>query len=71
MNRAKLLQEIRIMRFEEAYQGWTKRVFNQEEAARLLGVSDRTFRRYLVEYEEKGLEGLIDYRLEQTSHRKV
>lgn len=57
------------MRFEEAYNGWTENRFTQEEAARLLGVCDRTFRRYLLKYEEKGLAGLMDKRLEQISHR--
>lgn len=71
MTRTELLQGIRMMRFEEAYRGWTEKVFNQEEAARLLGVSDRTFRRYLIEYKEQGLNGLIDYRLNQISHRRA
>ena len=41
------------------------------EAASLLGVSDRTFRRYLGRYEEHVLEGLIDQRLDQASHRRA
>jgi transposase len=53
--RTKLLQEVRKMRFGEAYGYWKKRSFTQEEAARLLGVSDRTFRRYINRYEEKGI----------------
>ena len=57
------------MRFEEAYEGWERGRLTQEEAALLLGVCDRTFRRYLVRYEEKGMEGLIDQRLGQVSHR--
>lgn len=36
-----------------------------EEAALLLGVCGRTFRRYIDRYEEAGLEGLVDRRLEQ------
>lgn len=71
MKRTKLLQEIRKMRFEEAYIGWTENRFTQEEAARLLGVTDRTFRRYLLKYEEEGLAGLIDKRIEQDSHRRA
>ena len=59
------------MRFEEAYNGWTESRFTQEEAARLLGITDRTFRRYLLKYEEEGLSGLIDKRLEQISHRRA
>jgi hypothetical protein len=71
MRRTELLQEIRKMRFEEAYEGWEGGCLTQGEAARLLGVSDRTFRRYLVSYAASGLEGLIDHRLEQVSHRKA
>lgn len=59
------------MRFEEAYNGWRKRRFTQEEAALLLGVSDRSFRRYVDRYEESGLEGLADKRLTQVSHRRA
>jgi transposase len=51
------------MRFEEVYGGWRKRSLTQEEAARVLGVCQRTFRRLVDRYEESGLEGLIDKRL--------
>ena len=71
MRRTELLQEIRKMRFEEAYEGWESGKLSQEEAARLLGVCERTFRRYLNRYEERGLEGLIDKRLEMISHRRA
>ena len=69
MRRAKLLQEIRKMRFEEAYEGWNEGRLTQEEAARLLGVCERSFRRYAARFEAEGLDGLIDRRLEQVSHR--
>ena len=69
MKRTEILQEVRKMRFEEAYEGWKRGRLTQEEAARLLGVCDRTFRRYLLRYEDKGMEGLIDLRLGQISHR--
>ena len=59
------------MRFEEAYRSWTERRLRQEEAARLLGVCERTFRRYIDRYEDEGLEGLIDQRLSQVSHRRA
>lgn len=71
MRRTELLQEIRKMRFEEAYEGWQEGRLTQSEAARLLGVSDRTFRRYGVRYEGEGLDGLVDLRLEQVSHRRA
>lgn len=57
------------MRFEKAYEGWRSGGFSQEEAAMVLGVCDRTFRRYLVRYDEGGLDALMDKRLTQASHR--
>ena len=71
MRRTEVLQEIRKMRFEEAYDDWSCRRINQEEAARLLGVCERTFRRYINRYEEEGFDGLIDKRLSQASHRRA
>lgn len=59
------------MRFYEAYSGWTERRLTQEEAARLLGVHERTFRRYIDRYEDAGLEGLEDKRLSQVSQRRA
>jgi transposase len=59
------------MRFEEAYDGWDSGRLTQGEAAKLLGVCERTFRRYMARYEASGLEGLIDRRLEQISHRRA
>jgi transposase InsO family protein len=59
------------MRFEEAYNGWLKGAISQQEAARILGVCDRTFRRYIVSYKEDGIKGLVDKRLCQLSHRRA
>jgi len=71
MRRTELLQEIRKMRFEEAYGGWDSGRLTQGEAASLLGVCERTFRRYLARYEASGLDGLIDRRLAQISHKRA
>lgn len=71
MTRTGLLQEIRKMRFEEAYEGCRRGRLTQEEAARLLGVCDRTYRRYVVRYEDEGMQGLADRRLGQVSHRRA
>jgi hypothetical protein len=68
MKRTEILQEIRRMRFEEAYGGWQKGRLSQEEAAEILG---GTFRRQIGRYEENGLEGLEDKRLTQASHRRA
>lgn len=59
------------MRFEEAYTSWQDKRLTQEEAARLLGVCERSFRRYIDRYEEAGLDGLIDRRMNEVSHRKA
>ena len=59
------------MRFEEAYSGWEGGRLRQEEAARLLGICERTFRRYVERYEDRGIEGLIDKRLGQVSRRRA
>jgi len=59
------------MRFTEVYGSWQDDRLTQEEAALILGVSDRTFRRYLCRYEESGLDGLADRRLTQISHRSA
>jgi len=53
------------MRFEEAYGGWQEGRLTQEEAARLLGLCARSFRRYIDRYEDAGLSGLIDKHLSQ------
>ena len=59
------------MRFEGAYEGWTEQRLTQIDAARLLGVCLRTFRRTINRYEEDGLDGLVDKRLAQVSHRRA
>ena len=46
------------MKFEEKYADWKKKRLLKEEAAELLEVCPRTFRRYINRYEESGLEGL-------------
>jgi transposase len=66
-----MLQEIRVMRFEEVHCGWNESRLSQKKAACVLGVSDRTFRRYIHRYEEEGIEGLSDKRLTQASFRRA
>lgn len=59
------------MRFEDTLNLWTEGRITQEEAARILGVHERSFRRHVNRYIEDGLDGLIDKRLNQTSARKA
>ena len=71
MKRTEWLQQTRLMRFEEAYEGWQVKRLTQDEAARLLGVCERTFRRYIDRFEEEGLDGLMDQRITAVSQRKA
>jgi len=57
------------MRFDEAYDGWQKGSLTQAEASRLLGMSERNFRRYINRFHEEGETGLLDKRLTQASNR--
>ena len=59
------------MKFEEVYQRTSKRSLSQGEAASILGVSERTFRRWRDRYEAEGAEGLCDRRLGKVSGRRV
>jgi hypothetical protein len=59
------------MRFEEAYEAWNEGRLTQAVAAQLLGMCERSFRRYLGRYEAEGIDGLIDRRLEQVSNRRA
>jgi hypothetical protein len=70
MKRTEWLQETRKMRFEDVYGGWRERSLTQEEAARILGVTDRTFRRYVERYEDSGLEGLEGKKREKRREKR-
>ncbi len=61
------------MRFQEVYEGWRERRLSQSEAAEILGVCERSFRRYTARYEdgEGDLNSLADKRLSQVSKRKA
>ena len=59
------------MRFEEAYEGWNGGRLTQAEAAKMLGMCERSFRRHLSRYEAEGMDGLIDRRLEQALNRRA
>lgn len=71
MTRATVLQEGRQMRFEGLYERRQRRVVTMAEAAEILGVTERTFRRWRDRYEADGAEGVQDRRLGQASARAV
>ena len=71
MRRTEALQGVRMVMFLNILHRWKSAELNQEEAAELLGVSERTFRRWTRAYEEEGEAGLIDRRLGKASGRRV
>src|SRR5258708_27922300 len=71
MRRTEALQGVRMTVFLNLLHRWESAELNQEEAAELLGVSERTFRRWTRRYEEDGEAGLVDRRLGQASGRRV
>ena len=71
MRRSEQAQGLRLMKFEEAYGRPQGRLLSQAEAAEVLGVPERTFRRWRDRYEAGGAEGLYDRRLGRTSARRA
>jgi hypothetical protein len=59
------------MRFEELYAWRQQRILTMAEAAEMLGVTERTLRRWGVRYNAEGVEGLQDRRLGRPSGRAV
>jgi transposase len=71
MRRTEVLQGLRRMKFEDVYGRWQQRRLSQSEAAEILGMSERTFRRWRARYEGEGSTGLLDRRLGKASARRV
>ncbi|MCG3773311.1 MAG: hypothetical protein JW395_0117 [Nitrospira sp.] len=57
MTWARVLQEVRQMRFEELYERRQRRTLTMAEAGAMLGVTERTFRRWSGRYDTEGREG--------------
>ena len=71
MRRTEQAQGLRLMKFEEVYGRTRRGVLGQAEAAEILGVSERTFRRWRDRFEAEGAEGLYDRRLGRLSARRA
>jgi Helix-turn-helix domain len=71
MRRREAEEAVRMARFLTLLHRWESAELNQAEAAELLGVSERTFRRWTRAYEEEGEAGLLDRRLGKASGRRV
>lgn len=71
MRRTEAHQGVRVIKFRSVLDRYEASEFNQMEAAELLGVSERTFRRWCLRYEDAGEAGLLDRRLGRTSGKRV
>ncbi len=63
MNRTALHEGLRRMRFSSLLDRQTGGRITQAEAAKMLGIGERTFRRWRDRFEEEGEAGLADRRL--------
>ena len=71
MNRAALHEGLRRMRFESLLDRHKGGEITQAEAAEMLGVSERTFRRWTERFEGEGEAGLHDRRLGRPSPKRA
>ena len=71
MRRTEVLQGARMAVFLNLLHRWESSERNQAEAAELLGVSERTFRRWRDRYDEEGEVGLLDRQLGRASGKRV
>jgi transposase len=71
MRRTEVLQGLREMKFAAIAGRWERHELSQIEAAEILGVTERTFRRWYRRYEEEGIDGLADRRLGKPSPKRV
>ena len=71
MRRTEARQGVRMMKFLSILSRYEAAEFSQLEAAELLGVGERTFRRWRQRYEDDGEAGLLDRRLGKVSSKRV
>jgi transposase len=71
MRRTEALQGVRMMRFLDILGRYEAAEFSQLEAAELLGIGERTFRRWRQRFEGDGEAGLLDQRLGKVSGKRV
>lgn len=71
MRRTEALQGVRMMRLRSVLDRYEASDLSCMEAAELLGMGERTFRRWRHRYEEDGQAGLVDRRLGKASGREV
>ena len=71
MRRSEALQGVRVIKFVNILDRYEAAELNQLEAAELLGIGERTFRRWVKRFEDDGEAGLLDRRLGKASGKRV
>jgi transposase len=71
MKRTEVLQGLRAMRFSTVLGRWKSGELSQIEAAEIMGMTERTFRRWYRRFEEEGANGLADRRRGKPSLKRV
>src|SRR4051812_17627935 len=71
MRRTEQRQGLRMLKLRDVLSRWESDELSQLEAAELLGMSERTFRRWTRRFGEEGEAGLTDRRLGRRSGRAV
>ena len=71
MRRTEVLQGVREMRFEALLDRHERGELNQQEAAEMLGIGERTFRRWRDRLRDEGPVGLRDRRIGKPSSRRA
>lgn len=71
MRRTEALQGVRMMKLRSVLDRYEASELSCLEAAELLGMGERTFRRWRHRFEEDGEAGLVDRRLGKASGREV
>ena len=60
MRRTEAHQGVRMIKFSSILSRYEAAEFSQAEAAELLGIGERTFRRWRQRFEDEGEAGLLD-----------
>ena len=71
MRRTEVLQGVRMLKFRDVFGRCEKGTLSMVEAAELLGIGERTFRRWCRRFEDDGEAGLRDRRLGKPSPKRV
>jgi transposase len=71
MRRTEARQGVRMLRFMDVFGRWEMSELSQLEAAEILGMGERTFRRWCRRYDDEGECGLLDRRIGKASGKRV